>query len=113
MGNADKFGIRGPHAKPRKGLIGQAALQVARHQPAHIVFHQRRGHPAQYRFSDRGILAQAAAQDDIEGFQGLAVGSAPRRPLQTDITGPMLGAGVGTAVKVELESRDLIAEIAD
>src|ERR1017187_7465798 len=73
----------------------------------------RRRDAAQNRLADRGVAAEAAAQDNVERFEWLAVGPARGRPLQPDVTGPMLRARMRASIEIQLEPRDLVAEVID
>ena len=54
--------------------------------------------------------AERAAQQDVVALVALALGVAHGRALEAEIADPVLAAGVGAAVEVQPELRDLVAE---
>src|SRR6267378_397496 len=90
----------------REGLARSAPFEIRAKQSRDVIFHHRRRHPAQQRLADPRVLAQAAAQDNVESFQRLAIGSATGGALKPDIAGPMLRARMRASVEIHFESAD-------
>src|SRR5208282_1276636 len=86
-------------------------FEVSREQPRHVIFDQRRRHAPHYRLADGSVLAETAAQDNVERLDRLARRSATGGALQADIAGPMLRARMRASVEIQLEAADLIAEL--
>src|SRR3984957_2076210 len=103
--------VRRPHTKVRERLISLAPLQVCPEQPRHIVFDQRRWHSSNYRLAYSSVLAQPAAQDNVERLERLAGGPPTGRALKSDVAGPMLRTRVRASVEIQLEAADLLAEL--
>src|ERR1035437_7652080 len=95
----------------RERLVGVAPLEESPEQPRHVVFDHRGRHAAYKRLADRRVLAQSAAQDNVETLERLPRGSAAGGALQPDIAGPVLRARMGASVEIQLETADLLAEL--
>src|SRR5437763_1683390 len=69
-------------------------------------------YPAQHRPADRRLAPEPAAEEEVVALPPLALGAAlaERRPLEADVAGPVVGAGVGAAVEVEPQVRRPLAE---
>src|SRR5580704_13833479 len=95
----------------RERFISLAPLQVSREQSRDVILDQRRRHPANYRLADCRVLAQPAAQDDVERLERFARRSPAGGALKADVAGPMLRACMRASVEIQLEAADLLAEL--
>src|SRR5208337_67455 len=95
----------------RECLVGVAPFEVSPEQPRHVVFDHRGRHAPYNRLADRRVLAQPAAQYNVESLERLARGSAAGGALQPDIAGPVLRARMGASVEIQLETADLLTEL--
>ena len=66
--------------------------------------------PAEDRPRDRGVGAEAAAQEQVVGLAAHAFLVAHRRALEAEIADPVVPAGVRAAVEVQLQSGERVAE---
>src|SRR6476620_9361787 len=103
--------VRCPPCECRKALAVRAALEPAGDQPLDRRVERVGGDAPEERAPDGGLGAEPAADEDVVGLPLDSAFISCRGALEAQVADPVLRAGVGAAVEMKPQARDLVAEL--